>query len=73
VNTPTEPQESAFALSLRAFRAQLGWSQGVAAAYLGIAPRTLEYWESGRPERVPSRVCQAGAFYLLTHACKGGK
>ena len=73
MNTPTEPQESAFALSLRAFRAQLGWSQGVTAAYLGIAPRTLEYWESGKPERVPSRVCQAGAFYLLTHACKGGK
>ena len=68
MNIPTEASPDAFACVLRRFRAELGWTQGVAASYLGISPRAYEYWESGRPERVPNRVCQAGAYYLLSHA-----
>ena len=65
-----EAPEMPFPAILRAFRARLGWTQGQAAEWLGISPRALEYWESGDPARVPSRVCQAGAWYLFQQALK---
>ena len=65
-----EASEMLFPAVLRAFRARLGWTQGQAAEWLGISPRALEYWESGDPARVPSRVCQAGAWYLFNQALK---
>lgn len=65
-----KPPEMPFACVLRAFRSELGWTQRETAKWLGISPRTLEYWESEKGVRKPSRICQAGAFYLLEHARK---
>ena len=59
-----------FSATLRDFRARLGWTQGQAAEWLGMSPRAYEYWESSDPKRVPNRVSQAGAYYLLTLALK---
>ena len=69
---PEAPQ-TPFAAVLRAFRARLGWTQGQAAEWLGMSPRAYEYWECGLPHRVPNRVSQAGAWYLLTQACRKAK
>jgi DNA-binding transcriptional regulator YiaG len=71
--SPTEAPQTPFAAVLRAFRVRLGWTQGQAAEWLGMSPRAYEYWECGLPHRVPNRVSQAGAWYLLTQACKKSK
>lgn len=69
-DTPTAASGSPFSATLRDFRAKLGWTQGQTAQWLGMSPRAYEYWESSDPKRVPNRVSQAGAYYLLTLACK---
>lgn len=70
MDATTEAPEESFACVLRRFRAELGWSQRVTANYLGISRRSFEYWERGRE---PNQLTQAGAYYLLTLAKRGGK
>jgi len=69
----SEFAQSQFAAILRDFRLKLGWTQGQAAEWLGMSPRAYEYWECGLLHRVPNRVSQAGAWYLLTQACEKAK
>jgi DNA-binding transcriptional regulator YiaG len=54
-----------FAEILKEMRLELGLSQPVCAAHLGVSRRTLQYWEAGEERHIPHVLMQEGALARL--------